>query len=125
MASISIFNNVKSFPKPVQQDGIPIHIGGHSLAAARRAGKYGDGFFPNVTSLNQLAEMFELVRESAKEAGRNPNQIKFSTMAAPKIETIQAMLDLGVKRVVFGPPSSDPAKLKRELERIANDLAHL
>ena len=32
-------------PHPVQPS-IPIHVGGHSDAAARRAGRLGDGFFP-------------------------------------------------------------------------------
>ncbi|WP_372506027.1 hypothetical protein [Actinomadura madurae] len=35
-----------SYPKPVQRGGIPIHVGGHTKAAARRAGRYGDGFQP-------------------------------------------------------------------------------
>ena len=40
------FGPVKSFPKPVHKGGVPIHIGGHSKAAARRAARLGDGFFP-------------------------------------------------------------------------------
>ena len=35
-----------SFPKPVRPGGVPLHIGGHSEAAARRAGRLGDGFQP-------------------------------------------------------------------------------
>ena len=40
------FRHAHSFPKPVQAGGVPIHIGGHSEAAARRAGRLGDGFQP-------------------------------------------------------------------------------
>jgi hypothetical protein len=29
---------------------------------------------------------------------------------------------VGVERVVFGPPSSDPVKLRAGLERIANEI---
>jgi probable F420-dependent oxidoreductase len=119
------FHDVKSFPKPLQKDGIPIHIGGHSPAAARRAGKFGDGFFPTVTGADKLAEIFAQVREEAKKAGRNPDAIEFSAMTAPKPDAVKAIQDIGVKRVVFAPPSSDPAKLKAGLERIANDLANL
>jgi probable F420-dependent oxidoreductase len=119
------FHDAKSFPKPLQKDGIPIHIGGHSPAAARRAGKLGDGFFPTVTGADKLAEIFALVREEARKAGRNPEAIEFSAMAAPKPDAVKAIEDVGVKRVVFAPPSSDPARLKAGLERIANDLANL
>jgi probable F420-dependent oxidoreductase len=37
---------VESNPKPVQRPGVPIVIGGHVDAAARRAARFGDGFFP-------------------------------------------------------------------------------
>ena len=39
------FEHATSFPKPLQM--LPIHIGGSSTAAARRAGRRGDGFFPD------------------------------------------------------------------------------
>jgi probable F420-dependent oxidoreductase len=119
------FHNVKSFPKPVQPGGVPIHVGGHSAAAARRAGRFGDGFFPTITDPAKLREIFATVREEARKAGRDPGVIEFSAMAAPKPDSIKALQDVGASRVVFGPPSSDPAKLKSALERIANDLAHV
>ncbi|MEY3362285.1 MAG: hypothetical protein RL531_2004, partial [Actinomycetota bacterium] len=38
------FNDCIQRPQPAQ-GSVPIHIGGHSEAAARRAGRLGDGFF--------------------------------------------------------------------------------
>jgi alkanesulfonate monooxygenase SsuD/methylene tetrahydromethanopterin reductase-like flavin-dependent oxidoreductase (luciferase family) len=35
-----------SFPKPHGGRILPVHVGGSSLAAARRAGRRGDGYFP-------------------------------------------------------------------------------
>lgn len=119
------FHDVKSFPKPVRKDGIPIHVGGHSPAAARRAGRLGDGFFPTVTQPDKLKEMFAMVAAAAKESGRNPDRIEFTTMAAPKPDAIKALADVGVARVVFGPPSSNPAKLKAGLEQIAKDMSRI
>src|SRR4051794_4172381 len=40
------FAAVKSSPNPATAPAPPIHIGGHTAAAARRAGRIGDGFFP-------------------------------------------------------------------------------
>lgn len=117
------FHDVKSFPKPQQKDGIPIHIGGHSPAAARRAGKYGDGFFPTVTDPAKLKELFAMVRAAATKAGRDPDAIEFSAMAAPRADALKALSAVGVTRVVFGPPSSEPVKLRAGLESAANEIA--
>src|SRR5689334_20693406 len=43
------FAPVKSFPKPARPNGVPVHIGGHTDASARRAGRLGDGYFPGRT----------------------------------------------------------------------------
>ena len=40
------FENAVCSPKPVAGQYLPVHIGGHSKAAARRAGRFGDGFQP-------------------------------------------------------------------------------
>ena len=45
-------------PHPVQPS-IPIHVGGHTDAAARRAGRLGDGFFPAGGDHDELARLFE------------------------------------------------------------------
>jgi hypothetical protein len=70
----------------------------------------------------KLKEVFGLMRDAAKEAGRNPDAIELTAMAPAKIDAIKAVQDIGVTRVVFGPPGSDPAKLRAGLERIANDV---
>ena len=116
------FHDVKSLPKPVQTGGIPIHVGGHSPAAARRAGRYGDGFFPTIVKPDALKEAFSLMRAEAQKAGRNPESIELSAMAAPKLDSVQAVQDIGVTRVLFGPPAGDSAKLRPGLERIANEI---
>ena len=38
--------NASSFPKPHAARTLPVHVGGSSRAAARRAGLRGDGYFP-------------------------------------------------------------------------------
>lgn len=116
------FHDVKSLPHPLQPGGIPIHVGGHSAAAARRAGRFGDGFFPTIVEPAKLKAIFATVREEAKNAGRNPDAIEFTAMGAAKLDAVRAAEDAGVQRVVFGPPASDPVKLRAGLERIANDI---
>jgi probable F420-dependent oxidoreductase len=69
------FHEVSSNPKPVH-GRVPIVIGGHSEAAARRAGRLGDGFFPSIGSQVDVVPLFDVVRRTAEAAGRDPRSIE-------------------------------------------------
>jgi probable F420-dependent oxidoreductase len=116
------FGPVKSFPKPVQKGGVPILVGGNSEAAARRAGRLGDGFFPAVADPERLRPLLALVRTEAEKAARNPDAIEFSCMGRANLETVKALADLGISRVAVPPPAYDPDGMTRGLEKIANEI---
>jgi probable F420-dependent oxidoreductase len=117
------FGPVKSFPKPVQVGGVPIHVGGHSPAAARRAGRLGDGFFPALGAEPEaLKELFAIVKTEARNAGRSPDAIEFSCMGRAKLDAIKALEDIGVVRAVVAPPGFEPEALTRGLEKIGNEV---
>src|SRR5690242_17508373 len=65
------FERVSCNPKPVAH-AVPIIVGGHSEAAARRAGRLGDGFFPSIGAQVDTMPLLEVVRRSAEAAGRDP-----------------------------------------------------
>src|SRR5271163_3857134 len=69
------FDDVMCYPKPVARERLPIHIGGHSRAAARRAGRFGDGFQPLGVTGPQLAALLALMREEAAATGRDPGAL--------------------------------------------------
>jgi len=116
------FGPVKCFPKPVQKGGVPIVVGGHSPAAARRAGRYGDGFFPAIAEPDNLQKLFAIVSEEAKRTGRDPKQIELSCMGRAKLDSLKALQDIGITRVVVPPPAYDAEGLTRGLEKIANEV---
>jgi probable F420-dependent oxidoreductase len=116
------FGPLLSFPKPAQKGGIPIHVGGHSPAAARRAGRLGDGFFPAIADVGQLNELFGLMRAEAQKSGRNPDAIELSCMGRAKIDMIKGFRDLGIARVVVPPPGFDKDNLTRGLEQLGNEV---
>jgi len=116
------FGPVKCFPKPVQKGGVPIVIGGHSPAAAKRAGRYGDGFFPAIAEPDKLKELFAMMSAEAKKAGRDPKQIELSCTGRAKVDSLKALQDLGIERVVVPPPAYDPEGITRGLEKIANEV---
>lgn len=66
------FQNAYSYPKPVQPQGVPLYIGGHSKAAARRAGRLGNGFQPLGLVGEDLTAAVGIMRDAAAEAGRDP-----------------------------------------------------
>jgi probable F420-dependent oxidoreductase len=116
------FGPVKMYPKPVQKGGVPIVVGGHSPAAARRAGKYGDGFLPGVADPAKLKELVGLMRTAAKDAGRNPDRIELSCMGSRKLDVLKALEDVGVSRAVIAPPAFDKEGLSRGLEQLGNEV---
>ena len=65
-------------PQPVS-GSIPVHIGGHSPAAARRAGRLGDGFFPFGVSHEELPPLINLMRRRAR---RRPTGIPMPSRSA-------------------------------------------
>lgn len=92
---------------------IPVHIGGHTDVAARRAGRLGEGFFPFGVDHDRLAQLVATMRGAAEEAGRDPSSIEVTVggsfrgggEALAEVETLRAA---GATRVVV------PAALFRE-----------
>jgi probable F420-dependent oxidoreductase len=95
------FEKAKMYPKPAQGGAVPLHVGGHTKAAARRAGRLGDGFFPARGSHEQLAELFEVARTAAKEAGRDPSAVEMTCGGAMDVEGVKKFADIGADRLVI------------------------
>lgn len=114
------FSRARSNPKPVQEGGVPIVVGGHTTAAARRAGRIGDGFFP--ARPNNLEALIAECRDAAQEAGRDPDAIEITTGGLPDPDFAKRLEDLGVHRLVVPPPSFDPNDIKRALGELSDKL---
>jgi probable F420-dependent oxidoreductase len=117
------FHHAHSFPKPVQPGGVPIHIGGHSEAAARRAGLMGDGFQPLGLDNELLARRMVELGEAADEVGRDPTTIELSlsgylpTTTEDDIEQAEAH---GADRLVVSTSmSADLSEIEDELSTFA------
>lgn len=115
------FDRLVSFPKPHQADGLPIHIGGSSRAAARRAGRRGDGFFPGGVNAAERANQVRLARQVAAEAGRDPAALEYTRMGSTSLtpERAEQLAAEGVTRVVVGVSATDPAEQRDELSAFA------
>jgi probable F420-dependent oxidoreductase len=107
------FENVKCNPRPAQHAGVPIHVGGHSPAAARRAGRLGDGFLPLTKGPADLAQLRKILEEAARAAGRDPDAIEISCVGTPDAESAKACADAGIARMLVACHEPDLEGLKR------------
>jgi probable F420-dependent oxidoreductase len=114
------FENVTSYPKPLQM--LPIHVGGSSAAAARRAGRRGDGFFPGgrLTPAERLARI-ELMRTTALAEGRDAEVLEYTRWGSIDMDRsgAEAHAAQGVDRLVVGTTSTDLNEQLRQLEAFA------
>ncbi|MET0903116.1 MAG: LLM class F420-dependent oxidoreductase [Acidimicrobiales bacterium] len=110
------FAPLRSHPKPAQAT-IPILVGGHSRAAARRAGERGDGFFPLGLRGGALHERWAQVRQFAEAAGRDPDAIGL-TMGGllGDDEAITTAIEAGAERVVLSTRSADLDELRHAMD---------
>jgi probable F420-dependent oxidoreductase len=121
------FDNVMCYPKPVAREALAIHIGGHSRAAARRAGRLAQGFQPLGVAGPELASLLTLMRDEAAAAGRDPAALEVTLgHAVTKIDADRAggLLDQGADRIVLGmPPTADIEEAKDILSACAQRLS--
>ncbi len=114
---------LESNPKPVQEGGVPIVVGGHVKGAARRAARVGDGFFPLKTEGGRLGELLDAMADECAKVGRDPKQIEITTaLPGQDLDAIKALEDQGVSRCVMGPPAFDHDGIERALDAFANGI---
>ena len=120
------FSNAISRPQPAG-GSVPIVVGGHSEAAARRAGRYGTGFFPARGTDEELSFLFEVMKQEAKAHGRDGDAIENTTMVwSPRRESldrVKQLEEIGVHRLVVAPPTSNPTKIRAAMEQLAETIA--
>jgi len=114
---------VESHPKPVQRPGVPIIVGGHSAAAARRAARCGDGFFPGRGDLSTLQSLLSVLREECTRLGRDIAEIEITAgTLGTDVDAVRRFADLGVSRMIIAPPAFDLDGIRLGLERFAEQV---
>lgn len=116
------FTDAVSRPQPVQVGGVPIHIGGHSAAAARRAGRTGDGFQPLGLAGDALAERLELLSTTAVEHGRDPASVELSLgglLDALDDEAVDQAAAAGADRLVISTREGDLDVVRGQMDAFA------
>lgn len=98
--------------RPVQRPHPPVLLGGAAAAALRRAGRLAQGWISSSRQdLSRIGESVELVREGAREAGRDPGAVRV---------LVRGLVDL-----VGSDPGPDRRPLHGTREQVLEDLAAL
>ena len=93
------FDTIQTWPKPLQKPYPPVILGGAFPWAARRAIRYGDGWYPNATA-GDPEQYVPAFRAMAKEAGRDPTSLSLRLGGAPDdLDKLKRFRDLGVDAV--------------------------
>lgn len=116
------FDRAKLFPKPAQEGGVPITVGGHTVPAARRAGRLGDGFFPANGNPAELPGLLEEMKRAAAEVGRDGDAIEVTAGGAFDVDAVKRFADMGVSRLVIPPFGRDAESWRQNLGRFGDDV---
>ncbi len=100
------FRAVTANPKPVQRP-IPVVVGGHSAAAARRAVAHANGWYGFMRDVETTAADIEALRHAAGEVERPEHlgELEISITPAGRLDesAIEAYAQLGVDRLIAQP----------------------
>jgi probable F420-dependent oxidoreductase len=116
------FHDLCSFPKPWRASTLPVHVGGSSRAAARRAGLRGDGYFSGGRlTAGERAAQLEIMRTVAAEAGRDPGALEYTRWGSIDMtpDDVQAHASNGVTRLIVGPASTGLREQREQITAFA------
>ena len=119
------FPPMMTWPKPVQKPHPPVILGGAFPWAARRAVRYGDGWYPNAASGNP-EEYIPAFRKMAQEAGRDPASLSLRLGGAPDDgDKLKRFRDIGVDAVNVTLMSDKRDEILPVLDRWAGHIRQL
>jgi probable F420-dependent oxidoreductase len=115
------FQPVGFLPKPVQQPGPPLHIGGDSAAAMRRAARLGDGWIPMSQTIETLPANLAMIEKMRSDLGRTgPFQVTMGARVT-SVDDARRYEDAGVTRLIV-TPYSHPREAAEAFQRFGEEI---
>jgi probable F420-dependent oxidoreductase len=108
------FEQVRVYPKPVNNRQVPVIVGGNSEAALRRAAAWGDGWYGfNLAGVDAVRERVARLSELCRQTGRDISGLRLSVaLENGQPSDLPALGRLGVSELVLvesPPQDSDEA----------------
>jgi probable F420-dependent oxidoreductase len=113
-----------SWPKPLQQPGVPIVVGGHGPGVVGRVLDYGDEWLVMPSSgAPPLGERLAELGRRADELGRPRPRVSVQVYGLPPEDRIiERYVALGVDRIDLAINHGDPSQQHRELDELAETV---
>ena len=120
------FDPIWQWPKPIQEGGPPVIIGGDGPTTLKRVARYGDGWMPiDGRNREDFAPAIAELNDLAAEAGRGPMTVSlFGAGSNPA--RLEKHAKAGVDRIVFLVPPAPADVVLPKLEanaRLAEQFA--
>mgnify|MGYP001157280834 FL=1 len=120
------FDEMMTWPKPVQQPHPPIVVGGGFPHGARRAIALGDEWMPVGGRDADVVNIKSQFRQMAAEAGREPDSLGISVYGAPgDVDGNKRLADNGITRSVFRLPSEKTDAVLPLLDKAADIMRQI
>lgn len=114
------FPPVQCNPKPAQEGGPPVILGGNARNVFRRVARWGDGWMPTAASPEQIAAGRAAIDELAEASGRDPSGIGITVFGqAADRDLISQFESAGANRVIVRLGDTTSSQALDEIERIA------
>jgi len=118
------FENIWSYPKPVQAPHPPILLGGETDYTLRRVVDFCDGWFPRANKDFEPHDAMQRLRRHADEAGRDMNTLQVTVFRAPAEKAaLDSYRQHGIDRVLLEIPDTGRDEVLKLLDRYATLLA--
>lgn len=119
------FDRMECRPWPVRRS-IPLHVGGASDAALRRAVARGDGYFPFVFPGEdprvELPRLLARLAEGCAVAGRDVGEIELTSGGARTVEDARWYAEHGFHRLTVAIRARTVEDLRDEVARLGDEL---
>jgi len=115
----------RMYPKPVQQPHPPIHVGGESAAAMRRAARHGDGWYSFNRLPDELDGPLERLDAMLAEEGRSRSDVQLTVspyLNPVDAAAVEAYRARGVDRLVVLCLAFDVDGLRTQLDHLVSTV---
>lgn len=120
------FAGICQQPPPVQRPHPPIVVGGHSLAACRRAATTASGWYGVYLDVEEAGEALSRLRKVAADCERPGHLGELEITVTPpgriNLDTARRYADLGVHRLVIQPGTVDGSDMDELIETASATL---